>query len=186
MDINREPFTRLLADILSRQTDDDQGLAVDEQRLRKALTAGPALTIAEKNRLLSSPADRAVYFRIKREITADIELQWYRLGLHAELAVKAAAGSDNEIRYQSANGPFSVTLFKQDTPDMPWLVLIKLDRAMRDTLHPMNIVRLVDSGGLEWTRGRPDTRGELSFGWFDLDITPDRRLLDHTLKLDLL
>jgi hypothetical protein len=47
----------------------------------------------------------------------------------------------------------------------------------------MTELRLVDSGGLEWMRGRSDAEGEMTRAWEDVTIDLLERSSQYTLRL---
>lgn len=184
--MKHEPAARLLLDLLNAQTEDAGSKPLSLARLHAALTDGPPLTKAEQGVLYRSPLSRDDYLRLKRKRNAELQTRWRQQGLRLRLVAKAAADPDSDrLHYQNAAAGFQVTLFRQDDADMPWMVLLQLDPMVRDTLYPASAVVLSDSGGLEWARGRPDARGELSFGWHHPDTDPRQRLRAYTLTLGL-
>lgn len=185
MALNPNGMKRLLAALLAGQIEPDQRQTIARGRFQQALTTGPALSADERRSVWLSPLARAEYLRLKRRLDAEIRWRWRERDFKLHLIGKAAADDSGELCYASADGSFQVALMRQPDEDMPWLVLLTLNEAIRETIYPMTQVRLADSGGLEWVRGRPDTRGEISFGWYDLGNAPDQRLREHTLMLEL-
>ena len=175
----------LLAALLNSQIEPDNSPIIDNMRLYEAFTTGPGLNNEEQRILCLSPTSRARYLQIKRKINAEIRSRWRAQGLALSLIAKAAAAQNTLLDFQAADGSFSVTLYRQDDADMPWMILLRLSPRVRDTLHSTTMIRLVDSGGLEWVRGRPDARGEISFGWYDLQNPAEQRLREYALTLDL-
>lgn len=185
MDTNPNGMKRLLAAVLDSQIEPEQNLNIDQERLRQALTSGPPLNTDEQRRIWSSPLTRAEYLSLKRQINAEIRIRWRERDFELRLIGRAAADGSDELRYDSSDGSFQITLMRQPDEDMPWLVLLTLSTGLRETLYPSTELRLIDSGGLEWVRGQPDTRGEISFGWYDLINLPDQRLREYTLVLEI-
>lgn len=183
---NPNSMKRLFADVLDSQLEPEFTPDISTDRLRESLTTGPALSAEERRSLWRSPLIRDEYLRIRRQLNAEIRSRVQERGLDLRIVGRAAADDTDELRYDSADGSFQITLMRQPEEDMPWLLLVTLSKAIRETLYPLTQIRLVDSGGLEWVRGRPDTRGELSFGWYDLENLPDQRLREHSLILEIL
>ena len=81
---------------------------------------------------------------------------------------------------------YRVILYRQDNPDTPWLVLVQLEKIYQDILlgFPHTPLRLFDSGGLEWLRGKPNNYGEISATWTDANMDLAQRASQYSLHLE--
>jgi hypothetical protein len=178
-DIKRE----LLADILNTQTDEECGQMFSDSRLHQVLMGTSPLTEEEKKRLWLSPTARAQYFEAREQICQDIRRRWAELNVTLRAERRVAADESSPVIVPSED--FTVRIYREEDVDMPWSISLTLEPRIRDTIGPEVQVRLVDSGGLEWLRGHPSKRGEINSGWFNLEISPVDRLLQHELRLDV-
>ncbi len=169
----------LLSEILDAQVESGKYGAIDEGRFREALTVGPPLDEQEQGLLLLSPVARADYHRIRREVQEELTGRLQEQGVDMALLPLAAASDDDKVVMQG-NG-FSVTLYRQDDLGVPWVILVQLGSSYMQALNPMSLLRLVDSGGLEWLRGKPDKNGEITATWDD----PETDLLLRSRRFSL-
>lgn len=180
--MNINGMAELLSEILETQVESGQFGAIDEERLRQALTSGPPLSNEEQSLLLLSPVARSDYKRIRREIRENLTSRLINRSVELELLPLAAATDEEKVIMQG-NG-FNVTLYRQDNLGIPWVILVQLGTFYLQALNPMTVLRLVDSGGLEWLRGKPDANGEITATWDDpeTDILARSRRFSLTLE----
>ena len=172
---------KLMGALLDRQIETGKYGLISAQRLRQALTTGPELDDAEKSLLLLSPVARDDYQQARETIRLETLERLSRNGVETELLPLAAADDGaQEVVILEGNG-FSVNLYAQDDAGKQWVILVQLDENFRNSINPMTSLRLMDSGGLEWLRGRDDANGELSGVWLDDEIN----LLSRTRKYSL-
>lgn len=181
--MNTNGMARLLAGILDSQLETGQYGVVDEHRIRESLTTGPVLTDEEQSLLLLSPVARNDYNTIRRQIKEEVLVQLADNHIEQTLLPLAAAASAGDKVLLKGNG-FNVTLYKQDNLGIPWVILVQLGKSYLEAINPMTVVRLVDSGGLEWLRGKPDANGEITQPWQDseTDILSRSRRFSLTLE----
>lgn len=163
--MNSNGMAELLSKILDTQIETGQYRGINEQRLRQALTTGPGLDHEEQSLLLLSPVIRHDYKRIRHEIKKELTQQLQNQGVEMQLLAFAAASTEDKVVMQ--NNGFSVTLYRQNDIGIPWIILVQLGPSYIQAINPMTILRLVDSGGLEWLRGKPDANGEITGTWDD-------------------
>ncbi len=163
--MNTDGLAELLMEILSPQLETGQYGELDEKRFREALTTGPEMSQEEQSLLLLSPVARSDYKRISQEIRMELATRLEAQGVELELLPLAAATTADKV-VMHGNG-FDVTLYRQEGLGVPWVILVQVGTVCLRSLNPMTVLRLVDSGGLEWLRGRPDVNGEISATWDD-------------------
>ncbi len=180
--MNTNGMARLLAGMLDTQLETGQYGAIDEERIRASLTTGPALSDEEQSLLLLSPVARSDFNRVRREVKEKLVLQLMENHIEQNLLPLAAATDEDKVLLKG-NG-FNVTLYKQDNLGIPWIVLVQLGDNYLQAINPMTVLRLVDSGGLEWLRGKPDANGEITVPWEDAetDILSRSRRFSLTLE----
>jgi hypothetical protein len=181
--MNKDAMKRLTAAILSRQIETGEFEVLSEKRLREAMTTGPEFTNKERALLMLSPVTRDDWKRIRLEVLDEIFDRCEELNLEQELVPLAASGRSDESQINLSGSGFSLTLFRQDNPETPWVILVQLDAKYQNVIYPMTELRLVDSGGLEWMRGRPDSEGEMTGVWEEASIDLLERSTRYTLKL---
>lgn len=180
--MNIDGMAKLLKNILESQIESGQHGFFEEERLRAALTVGPPLNEDELSLLMLSPVARYDYKRIHREISQEVTSRLKRNSVEIELFPLAAATDENKVILRGHG--FNVTLYKQDNLGIPWVILVQLGTSFLEVLNPMTVLQLVDSGGLEWLRGKPDANGEITATWDDpeTDILARSRRFSLTLK----
>ena len=150
--------------------------------LRQALTTGPPLIDREQRLLLLSPVARADYKQIRNEIVSETHERLDRHGVEMNLIPLAAADESDKVVLKSSG--FRVTLYRQEKFGVPWVILVQLGPAYLQAINPMTSLRLADTGGLEWLRGRPDTNGELTGAWNDPETDLLKRIRRFSLMLE--
>lgn len=172
----------LLAALLSVQIEDGSGDAFDPELALKCLRTGQPLSAAYKALLLRSPVARLkLREAIKRD---DLELkrqaQTFDVGL---MVTPLAAASDEQMVTINAIG-WKLIIFKENLPHATYSLTLQLDHQLK-SIAPKR-VKVVDSGGLLWLNGKPDSRAELTVEWSYTDFTPMERLSNHSLQLELI
>ena len=169
--MNMNGVSRLFLEILNSQLESGRYPPLDEKRVRESLTRGPGLTEDEQIILLLSPLARHDYQQVKKKIQEETRLRLYAQGVETELLAMAASSEDGDKMILKGNG-FTVTLYRQENHDTLYL----------QNIYPMTPLRLIDSGGLEWLRGRPDANGEITASWND----PETDLLARSKRFSLI
>ncbi len=180
--MEKDNLAKLLAAVLDRQLESGKHTMITQERLREMVTTGPSLTEAEKKVLLLSPVARHDYAKMCTKIHKELNERLQRHGVKNEILPLAAATTDDKVVLKGAD--FNVTLFNKTEIGIPWVILIQLGSSYLRTVNPMTQLRLVDSGGLEWLRGRPDSNGELTGVWQDDETDLLRRARRFTLFLE--
>lgn len=180
--MNTNAMARLLTELLDPQVESGEYGEIGDDRLRKAMTIGPALTKQEQSLLLLSPVARADYSRVCNEIVAETRDRITRHGVKMNLLPLAAADQDDKVVFKSTG--FTVTLYRRDDLGIPWIILVQLGSSYRQAINPMTTVRLADTGGLEWLRGKPDANGELTGAWNDSETNLLTRAQRFSLMLE--
>lgn len=162
---NPNAMANLLTKILDSQIESGRYSSIKESRLRESSTTGPKLTEAEQCLLLLSPLARSDYKRIRGEIRNENLARLDTLRVERQLFPLAAASDEDTIVMK--NNGFTVTLYRRKDLGIPWIILVQLGSLYLNAIYPMTTLRLVDSGGLEWLRGRPDINGEITAHWVD-------------------
>lgn len=163
--MNRDGMAELLAELLEPQIESGKFGEIDRNRLREALTIGPPLTDQEQRLLLLSPVARADYKEMCSAIVSEDRRRLDQHGVEINLMPLAAADESDKVILKSSG--FTVTLYRREKLGIPWVILVQLGPAYQKAVNPMTTLRLADTGGLEWLRGRPDTNGELTGAWSD-------------------
>ena len=182
--MNEAVKRQLLADILNVQTDDAAVEMFSEPHLRQVLMGTATLTEEEMKRLWLSPTARAQYFEVREQVCGEIRRRWK--DLNVTLSVEQQVAADRSSVVVVPGEDFTVTIYREEDVDMPWSISLNLGGKIRETISPAMQLRLADSGGLEWLRGRPSKGGEINRGWYNLEISPVDRLLQHELILDVI
>jgi hypothetical protein len=180
--MNLNGMAELLSGILESQVESGQYGSIDEERIRESRTTGPKLSEAEQSLLLLSPVARSDYRRVCRRIQEELTSRLLDQGVEMELLPLAAATDEDKV-VMHGNG-FNVTLYKRNDLGIPWVILVQLQTSYLRALDPMTILRLVDSGGLEWLRGKPDVNGEVTATWDDPETDILARSRRFSLKLE--
>jgi hypothetical protein len=177
-----EAMKRLLATILAEQPERaDADRALDEERLRRALSGAEPLTAAEQRLLWTSPEARRRLYALREAQRAVQYLAWQRLGIAPQLAYLAAAGPAVEPVTIDTHPHFTIKLFPLETDGQHWTIFFKLSETVHQTL--LTGIRLVDSGGLQWLAGHVDEDGELSADWTHPE-PPLQRLHRYALRVE--
>jgi hypothetical protein len=166
----------LLVNLLDSQIETGKYGIMEGGRIRKALTIGPFFTDTEQRLLLLSPVARMDYKRIRKEIHQDVIDRLDGLQVERQL-LPLAADSEEDTIIMKNNG-FTVTLYRREDMDIAWIILVQLGPSYLEAINPMTRLRLYDSGGLEWIRGKPDVNGEMTSFWNDIEtdlLTRSRR-----------
>ena len=179
--MNMNGVSRLFLEILNSQLESGRYPPLDEKRVRESLTRGPGLTEDEQIILLLSPLARHDYQQVKKKIQEETRLRLYAQGVETELLAMAASSEDGDKMILKGNG-FTVTLYRQENHDTPWVLLVQVGPLYLQNIYPMTPLRLIDSGGLEWLRGRPDANGEITASWND----PETDLLARSKRFSLI
>lgn len=181
--MNSDAMARLLSGILDQQIESGVHSVISEDRLREAITSGPDFTDEEQRLFLVSSMAREDRRRAKRAVL-DETLEKLKLQrVEMELLPLAASTVDDTVVLKGSG--FSVTLYRRDEIGVPWIILVQLDRDFRQAINPLTVLRLVDSGGLEWLRGRADNNGELTGAWNDPETDLLERVRRFSLTLEL-
>ena len=178
-----ESMKALLAAMLEQQLEEDEIRALDEARMRESLTTGPELNDEEKALLLRSPLARYRYQDMQAEIAEEVTETLRRQKIDTRILPLAAADKSDTHTF-SCTG-YRVILYDKKKYGIPWMILLQLEKPLRDAINPFTVVRLVDSGGLEWMRGRPDANGELTVSWIHSDTDLLERARRYELNLEI-
>lgn len=176
-------MARLLSEILDPQIESGEYGAIDKGRLRKSLTNGPGLTDQEQSLLLLSPVARGDFKDVRNEILEEVYARIHQQSVDMNMLPLAAAGEEKDKVILKGRG-FSVTLYRRGELGIPWIILVQLGASYLKAINPMTTLRLVDTGGLEWLRGRPDVNGELTGPWSDAETDLLNRAHRFSLVLE--
>ena len=180
--MNREAMQHLMAAILAEQPESaDAGMALDEARLRRALSGAEPLSAAEQRLLWTSPAARRRLTMLWDSQRATQYLEWHRAGVTPQIAYLAAADPVVQPITIDTHPHFTIKLFPLDTDGRHWTIFLKLSDTAHQTL--LTGVRLVDTGGLQWLAGPVDGDGELSADWTHPE-PPLQRLHRYELRVE--
>ena len=180
--MNTNGMATLLTELLAPQVETGKYGVISKERLRASLTTGPPLTEHEQTVLLLSPVTRIDWQHIQQQVTHELLAELKARDIEMNLLPMAAA-TDEETTKFHGNG-FNVTLYRQNDIGIPWIVLVQLGDAYLKAIGPMTTLRLVDSGGLEWLRGKPDKNGEITGSWHDQDTDLLARSRRFSLTLE--
>ena len=175
-------MARLLSEILDPQIESGKYGAIDKDRVRESLTNGPELTDREQCLLLLSPVAREDFKDVRNEILEEVYARIQQQDIDMNMLPLAAAGEAKDKVILRGSG-FSVTLYRRDELGIPWIILVQLGASYQKAVNPMTTLRLVDTGGLEWLRGRPDVNGEFTGPWNDAET--DLLIRAHRFSLIL-
>jgi len=163
--MNTTQMADLLSEILDSQIESGEYGGIDRKRFEKALTCGPPLQENELQLLLLSPVARSDYNIVRQRIADQLKKRLQKQRIELEL-LPLAASTDGEKIVMQGNG-FAVTLYQKEELGIPWIILVQLEPKYSENIDPMTVLQLIDTGGLEWLRGRPDRNGELTGAWDD-------------------
>ena len=169
----------LFAAMLEQQLVEDDTRVLDEARMRESLTTGPELTDEEKSLLVRSPLARYRYQDMQAQVADEVTDTLRRLKIDTHILPLAAADHSDTHTFTCTG--YRVILYDKKKYGVPWMILLQLEKSLQDAINPFTVVRLVDSGGLEWMRGKPDANGELTVSW----IHPDTDLLERARRYEL-
>lgn len=178
--MNDAGIEKLFGELLESQIETGKYEQLNLKRIREALTVGPALSDEEQRLLLLSPVAREDFWLIKEEITNDLLGRLEEQGIALELLPLAAADKSDKVVMHSTG--FSVTLINKNEIGVPWVILVQISSAYRKIISPMTTLKLVDSGGLEWLRQKPDSNGEMTALWTDSETD----LVDRASRFSLI
>jgi hypothetical protein len=178
----RSPADALLLNLVNQQTDSGEGFDLSEARIEQALTVGPCFSRRESQLLWKAPFARDSLLRVRDRLCQETIARWKASGIDPIAEFKAAAGGVDEVIRIRGQG-FSLTIFPDADQTMPWILSLQIDADLRDDMPTGLRFQLMDSGGMVWLKGRPNSRGEINEGWFDTTISPRERLLAHHLQL---
>ena len=180
--MNREAMQRLMAAILAEQPESvDAGIALDEARLRRALSGEEPLSAAEQRLLWTSPAARRRLTMLWDSQRAAQYLAWHQAGIAPQIAYLATADPAVQPITIDTHPHFIIKLFPLDADGKHWTIFLKLSDTAHQTL--LTGVRLVDTGGLQWLAGPVDGDGELSADWTHPE-PPLQRLHRYELRVE--
>ena len=180
--MNVNSMARLFSEVLATQVETGQYGGFAPARLREALTTGPSLNEKERCLLLLSPVARDDFHRMRRQMNEEIQARIEQLGVDRHLHALAADSEEDTVSLKG-NG-FGVTLYQRSELGVPWVILVQLGPAYLQAINPMTVLRLVDSGGLEWCRGKPDGQGEITAAWDDRETDILARSKRFSLSLE--
>ena len=180
--MNNDGMARLLAKLLDSQIESGQYGIIEKERLYASLTTGPPLNEKEQSLLLLSPVARFDLQQLREEIKAKL-IADLKMKNISQTLLPLAAATENDKVILKGNG-FNVTLYKHEELGIPWIILVQLGNSYLQAINPMTVLRLVDSGGLEWLRGKPDKNGEITSPWNDneTDLLARSRRFSLTLE----
>lgn len=174
---------RLLIELLGDQIDEGDA-DLSDARIEQALTVGPDFNDRESRLLWRSPEARERLFAARDDLRETVMTGWQERGVEFEVAYKAAAdGKAEPFMIQSKD--FTLTLFPEDDPDMPWILSLRIKARVRESRPASLNFQLVDGGGMVWITGKPNSRGEINGGWRHPDVSPRERLQQYALRLTL-
>ena len=180
--MNVNSMARLFSEVLASQVETGKHGSFAPARLREALTTGPSLSEAERSLLLLSPVARSDFQRMRCQVKEEIQQRLDQLGVERQLYALAADSDEGTVSLKG-NG-FQVTLYQRSDLGIPWVILVQLGPVYLQAINPMTVLRLVDSGGLEWCRGKPDGQGEITASWDDRETDILARSKRFSLSLE--
>ncbi len=179
--MTRDSTDDLLLQIMNQQVDDGDTSDLDEARIEQALTTGPDFSEAESRKLWRSPSARSTLLEVKDRLCRELRDRWQKEDRVPVAELKAAAAGDDTVKVQGQG--FTLTIFPQDDTMTPWILSLKVDTEYCQELGAGLRFRLIDSGGMVWLTGRPNSRGEINDEWHDMSTSPQDRLIEHHLSL---
>jgi len=180
--MNPDAMQRLLTAILAEQPErPDAGIALDEARLRRALSGAEPLSTAEQQVLWTSPAARRRLALLHRVQRAAQYLAWQQAGIAPQISYLAAADAAVQPVTIDTHPHLTVKLFPLDEHGARWTVFVKLAEPIHNSL--VSGIRVVDTGGVQWLTGYVDKDGELSAEW-TYEESPLQRLHRYALRLE--
>ena len=136
--------------------------------------------------LILSPITRDNWNNIRIELKEEFRDKLNAEHLDTALVPLAAATEAEPNRISLQGQGFNVTLYRQVEQEIEWVILVQLEPNFTKAIYPMSQLKLIDSGGLEWMRGRPDAGGEFTGTWSDSAIDLYERAQNCSLTLDLI
>ncbi|WP_203070566.1 hypothetical protein [Falsiroseomonas ponticola] len=173
---------RLLREIMADQPWDDPEAAPPVAFYQRALSGrAPALTPADEQRLLLSPAARLHHAQARDALRRIAAHRLARAGVETEARRLAAATEADTFELRSAD----FTLAGQrdeEGADPEWLLLLRLSDRICAALDGLPL-RLLDEEGLVWLEGWPDASGTLGGVWTEHG-TPMARLARMGVRIE--
>lgn len=180
--MTRRESDKLLIELLAKQVDAGDGDGMSAARIAEALTTGPAFSEAESRSLWRSPIARDRLLAARERLRDQVLERWRTAGIVPEAELRAAAGEGTGATTVQGDD-FTLKIFPEADPDMPWILSLQIGPRLRENWPAGLRFQLVDTGGLVWLTGRPNSKGEINDGWYDTSDTPQGRLLSHRLRL---
>lgn len=182
MTMHKDAMKRLLAGMLAQQPEHaNAGMALDEARLRRALSGAESLSDAEQHLLWTSPAARQRLTTLHQAQRAAQYLAWRRAGIDTQVVYLAAADPMVQPITIDTHPHLTVKLFPLDDQGVRWTIFLKLSAPLHTSL--LSGIRLLDTGGLQWLAGQVDSDGELSADWPHPE-SPLQRVHRYALRLE--
>jgi len=181
MIMTRDSTDDLLLQVMGQQVDDGDTSDLDEARIEQALTSGPGFSEAESRELWRSPFTRSTLMEVKERLCRELRHRWQEEDRVPFAELRAAAAGDGVVTVQGKG--FTLTIFPQDDTMAPWILSLEVDAEHCRELGAGLRFQLIDSGGMVWLTGRPNSRGEINDEWYDRSISPQDRLIKHHLSL---
>jgi len=182
--MNAQSLEHLFSSMLDQQIESGNAGTISRERIERILTSGPGLSQREKQVLLRSPIARYEYYDTKSKILVSIKRKLAQQHINTEI-VPLAATDDSADRHIFSCTGFRVTIYDKKAFGIPWVILLQFGTTFMKVIHPMTVVRLVDSGGQEWLRGKPDENGELTASWLDVETDLLDRVRRFSLNIEL-
>ncbi len=180
--MTRRESDKLLIELLAKQVDAGDSEAMSEARIAEALTTGPAFSDAESRLLWRSPIARNRLFAARERLRDEVLERWLKAGILPEAELRAAAVGGTGVTTVQGDD-FTLKIFPEADPDMPWILSLQIGPRLQEAWPSGLRFQLIDTGGLIWLTGRPNSKGEINDGWYDKSNKPQERLLSHRLRL---
>jgi len=183
--MNQDSLHQLVADVFADQIETDAYELISDSRFHEVLTSQKEFTAKEQSLLILSPRIRSDYQRIRLAIKDEAYSSILKSNIATKILPLAASSNEQEQIILAGSG-YRVILYRPDEPDTPWLVLVQLEKIYQDILRDFSHtpLRLFDSGGLEWLRGKPNSYGEISATWTDANMDLAQRASQYSLHLE--
>lgn len=156
--MNTQSLNNLFSEMLNNQIETGINSTIDATKLQ--LLAENGLTKKDKKTLLRSPIARYSYLDAKNKHKQNLLQQIKQNHIETEvMPLAASSASEDTLVFSCAS--YRITIYHNKLSDKPWIILMQLKPDLMKIIGKNTIVRLVDTSGKEWAKGKPDDNGEL-------------------------
>lgn len=156
--MNTQSLNTLFSAMLNTQTETGANRVIDPSKLQLLVENG--LTNKDKKHLLRSPIVRYQYADEKNKYREGLlkKIEENKLEMQI-LPLAASSKSEDTMVFSCAS--YRITIYSNKLSDKPWIILVQLKPDFIKIIGKNTAIRLIDTSGFEWAKGKPDNNGEL-------------------------